>query len=328
MLNYTELIEQSKAYKIVRRDTESKRLSHAYLFLSADENYLTQFAECVSKMLLLASGDHDAAREEDRIRKRVHPDIKFFGEDKNIDVQVTSDIVQMAQVAPFEANLKIFVLCGAENMNEAAQNKILKTIEEPPQNTYFLILSTSKGRLLPTILSRTKQIELDEISVQNISKMLISGGVSEQNAGIFASCASGNASFAEKLATDENFLTLFRQTLSAFYEINGSRDVLKFSAYFAAKTVDKDELLDIALIVCRDLQLISLGKPEFIMLKSEISKLKLICATLTTGGINILLEYCLKLKKDLFYNVNSIAISDGLLFKIAEVKVKCKKLLA
>ena len=52
MLNYFETIEKSSAYNIVKRDCEQDRLSHAYLFVSEDENFLKAFSESVCKLIM------------------------------------------------------------------------------------------------------------------------------------------------------------------------------------------------------------------------------------------------------------------------------------
>ncbi len=325
MLNYKDIIDGSNAFNLIKQDALRSRLSHAYLFLNSDKNYLTKFSETFCLMLLDKESPEISDKNKIRIEKRVHPDIKFFGEDKVIDTETVSHIVEDAQVAPFEANIKIFILSGVELMNETAQNKILKTIEEPPRNTYFLLLCLSKERMLPTILSRVKQVELDSPTTEQISKMLVSNGIDSRLADIYASCSDSNAEFAEKLAVDENFLTLFGKVNSAFAGINGSRDVLEYSSYFSNKNVDKKEFVQIALMICRDLQMVLLNKSELVCLKSELSKLKLIAANLSLDGANQISQACLRAKKELFFNVNPTAVSDSLLFKIAEVKVKCKK---
>lgn len=326
MLDYSKLINGSNAFSLISKDIASARLSHAYLFLSSDSNYLVKFAENVCSLLIDRESPELSSQNKLRIQKRVHPDIRFFGETENIDSATVTEIVEAAQIAPFEANIKIFVLCGTEKMNESSQNKILKTIEEPPTNTFFLLLNSAKSRLLPTILSRVKQVELDSPSVSEIAEMLTGVGIDDRLANIYASCVDGNASFAEKLATDNSFLTLFDKTINAFYNINGSRDVLEYSSYFSNKNVDKNEFVQIALMICRDLQMVLLNKLELVSLKSEINKLKLISASLTLDGANKLAKECLSAKQKLFFNVNPTAVADELLFKIAEVKVRCKKL--
>ncbi len=327
MLDYNKQILASNAFNIVQKDTRSLRLSHAYLFLNADENYLIKFAEKVCNLLLGFDSPELAEKNELRISKRVHPDIKFYGEDKVIDTATVAEIVESAQIAPFEANLKIFVLAGADKLNESAQNKILKTIEEPPKNTYFLLLGGVKSKFLPTILSRVKEVVLENPNLDDLSDMLVASGVVSSKSSIFASLSGGNASFAEKLAVDENFLTLFEKTIDAFLKINGSRDVLNFSSYYSNKSVDKKEFVDIAIIICRDVLMVLAGCNELVMLKSEITKLKMIAASLNLDQTNNLLEFCLLSKQKLESNVNPVSVADGLLFKIAEVKVKCKKLL-
>ena len=244
MLDYNGLILNSNAFKIIELDSKSSRISHAYMFISQDENYLKSFCECVCKHILSLNEPENFEKNALRIDKRVHPDVKFFGEDANITADLTAEIVELSGLSPFEADKKIFVLFNVHNMNESAQNKILKTIEEPPRDTYFILACKNTTRILQTIISRVKQIELDELSVENIKDLLVKAGTSSEKAEIYASCASGSGAFAEKLATDDGFVDFFNSVVNAFFEINGSRDVLKFSNEFTAKTVDKNELFE------------------------------------------------------------------------------------
>lgn len=326
MLDYNKLITDSKAFKIIELDGESSRLSHAYMFVSADENYLKAFCEKVCKHIINLNETQNQEKNELRIEKRVHPDVKFFGEDKNIDSALTGEIVELAGFSPFEADKKVFVLWNVHNMNESAQNKILKTIEEPPKNTHFILACKNTTRILQTIISRVKQIELDELSAQNITDLLVEKGISRDKAEIYASCASGNGAFAEKLATDDGFVDFFSGVVSAFFEINGSRDVLKFSNDFTAKTVDKNEFFDIAMVVARDIMMILSGKEDFVLCKNFIPKLKVISSMLNLEFVSQLIDACVECKKKLQFNVNATAVVDDFLFKIAEVKVKCRRL--
>ena len=328
MLNYSNIISNSKAFKMVELDASSSRLSHAYLFVSDDENYLKTFCEKVSKLFINLNQTENLEKNELRIDKRVHPDVRFFGEDKNIVVETVEEIVDSAGYSPFEADKKIFVLWNVHNMNEASQNKILKTIEEPPKETFFILACRSTSKLLQTILSRVKMIELDNLSTEMICDMLKEKGVSEEKAQIYASCSNGNGTFAEKLATDENFVDFFNQVVSCFFDINGSRDVLKYSSLFTAKNVDKEDFLNIAMIIARDIQMLLAGKPEFVSSKNIIQKLKVTASMFNLEATTILINSIIEEKKKLHFNVNSTAVIDDFLFKLAEVKVKCRRLLA
>ena len=326
MLNFNELIFSSKAYNMVSLDSKLERISHAYLFLSKDENYLYRFCEAVSKLLINLKDSENVEKNNLRIEKHIHPDVKFFGEEKGVDSETASKIVDDANYSPFESDKKIFVLLNVHLMNESAQNKILKTIEEPPKNTYFILAGNSANKLLPTIISRVKQIELDEIASDKISKLLIDSGVEKTKAEICADSAIGNASYAEKLATDDGFVDFYNQIVSAFFEINGSRDVLKYSVYFNAKTIDKKEFLNIFMTMARDVSMLISKADNLVINKASVTKLKVVASMLNLNATNELVAECLKQKKNLEFNVGSTSIVDSVLFKLAEVKVKCRRL--
>lgn len=326
MLDFNELIISSKAYNIVSLDSSLGRISHAYLFLSDDENYLAKFCEMVAKHLINLNEAENVEKNNLRIEKHIHPDVKFFGLDKTIDSQTATGIVESASFSPFESDKKIFILFNVHQMNESSQNKILKTIEEPPKNTYFILAGKSANKLLPTIISRVKQIELDKIKSEDISRLLIQSGVQELRAQICADSANGNASYAEKLANDDGFMDFYNQIASSLFEINGSRDVLKYSVYFNGKNIDKKEFLNIFSIMVRDVAMI-LSKTEHLVInKNCLAKLKVVASMLNLNATSELIGECLKQKKNLEFNVNSTSVVDSVLFKLAEVKVKCRRL--
>lgn len=326
MLDFSELIISSKAYNMVSQDTELGRISHAYLFLSKDENYLTKFCEMISKMLINLNEKENEQKNNLRIEKGIHPDVKYFGVAKAVDAETASQIVDEANYSPFESDKKVFVLFNVQSMNEASQNKILKTIEEPPQNTYFILAGSSANKLLQTIISRVKQIELDEIPADKICKLLVDAGTEKLRAEICADSACGNASYAEKLATDDGFIDFYNQIVSAFFEINGSRDVLKYSVYFNGKNIDKKEFLNIFMTIARDVSMIISKAESLVINKASINKLKVVASMLNLGAINDLINECLIQKKNLEFNVGSTSVVDSVLFKLAEVKVKCRRL--
>ncbi len=326
MLNFLEVIENSKALDIVKKDLSNGRLSHAYLFLSPDENYLTSFCEYVCKLLINDKNEEVVNKNNLRIDKHIHPDVKFFGEEKAIDVKIATQIVEEADFSPFESDKKIFVILNAGEMNEASQNKILKTIEEPPKNTYFLLAAASKSRILQTILSRVKEIKLEEISPDGIEHMLVETGVPAQNAQIVASCANGNATFAEKISLDKNFIQFYNSILAMFSGLEGSKDVLKFSVMFTDKKVDKNEFFDIATGMIRDLLVIKAGSEKLILNKNILPNLKEVAKKLNEASLIELLGVCVHCKEMLAFNVSGAAVVDEFLFKLAEVKVKCRRL--
>ena len=89
-----------------------------------------------------------------------HPDIfvtdGMKGKSKNFTVDAVREIRDDAFVVPNESDKKIYILKNAHNMNEQAQNAILKILEEPPSYVYFIIVTESKSTMLETVLSRVQ----------------------------------------------------------------------------------------------------------------------------------------------------------------------------
>lgn len=325
MLNYHNVIKSSTAFNIINMDLQNSRLSHAYLFVSQDENYLKVFCENVCKLLINQNDSFNAEKNNLRIEKQIHPDVKIFGKEK-IDVKLVGQIVEEADYSPFEADKKIFLLYNLQDMNEAAQNKILKTIEEPPVNTYFLMSANGTSRILPTILSRVKEIKLEPIAQDDMVEMLLDSNISKQNAEISAACSNGNATFAEKISLDTGFIDFYNNIVTMLYLLDGSKDVLKYSVIFNDKKIDKNEFFDICIMILRDVLFVHSNTENLVINKNILENLKQVSKKLNENALLELISMCTKCKEMIAFNVNSTATIDEFLYKLAEVKVKCRRL--
>jgi DNA polymerase-3 subunit delta' len=92
-----------------------------------------------------------------------HPDITFIkAEDgkKNISVSQIRDLRTNAFIKPHQANKRVFIIDGADTLNEQAQNALLKVLEEPPKTVMFILIAENKVSLLDTIISRCVTLSL------------------------------------------------------------------------------------------------------------------------------------------------------------------------
>lgn len=108
-----------------------------------------------------------------------------------ISVAEAESIITKLNYKAYEGKFKVMIVWLPERMNTQAANKLLKLIEEPPQQTVFLLVSVNKGGLLRTILSRTQQISVPPIDENSIAEAL------EKKHGISSSVASSAASLSE-----------------------------------------------------------------------------------------------------------------------------------
>ena len=107
--------------------------------------------------------------------------------------QESRNIVQALSLKSFEGNYKVMIIWQSELMNANAANGILKILEEPPENTIFLLVSNDANKLLTTILSRAQQLRVPTFADEDIRQVLASqGSMSEEEMAQVAYRANGN----------------------------------------------------------------------------------------------------------------------------------------
>src|SRR5262249_44894224 len=119
---------------------------------------------------------------------------------KEIRVDEIRELSKRLSLAALRGRRKIAVLVPADAMNERAQNTLLKTLEEPPPATTFLLISANPDALLPTIRSRCARVQFGPVPVAVLAGRLRSEGVPEAEALSRAARAQGSFSRALELS--------------------------------------------------------------------------------------------------------------------------------
>lgn len=142
---------------------------------------------------------------------------------KNIEVRVkeASAVAKKLSLKSYLGGYKIVLIWNADKVNRDASNKLLKAIEEPPEKTLFLLLTTDPERLLPTILSRTQQHYLAPVDTSAIENYLVKDhACATSQAKDIAMRSEGDVLEAQNLldADSDSMLPLFREwMLSCYY---------------------------------------------------------------------------------------------------------------
>jgi DNA polymerase-3 subunit delta' len=117
-----------------------------------------------------------------------------------IKVNSIREIRRESSLSTSEGRMRVFIISGADEMNDAAANTLLKTLEEPPGNTMFILTTSRREALLPTILSRCQNVRFDPLSEEEIQAALAArGGVDEARASLLARLAGGSYMHALEL---------------------------------------------------------------------------------------------------------------------------------
>ena len=245
---------------------------------------------------------------------------------KKIVTADIDDLVAQSYLKPVEGSRRAFVLAGAENLTEQAQNKLLKTLEEPPQGVVILMIATSEYAMLSTVRSRVKKLELPYFTPEQITEALKEEVEDEDRLRLAAVSAGGMIGKALKLARDNAFLDMVGLSLQILTNMQKSSDVLSFSALVMKyKASSLTAFIDVLEIVARDALMFKSGHKNMIMNKSRVIEIAKAGFTFAPAALIGVIERCGEAKQSLKYNANAQMVVDTLLFGILEGKYQWRK---
>jgi DNA polymerase III subunit delta' len=140
-----------------------------------------------------------------RIARGVHPDVLIVqpGDSGAIKIDQVRDIVDRAAYRPFEGRRRAVIIDEADALVAAAQNALLKTLEEPPPSSVFMLVTARPDVLLPTVRSRCPQLRFRPLSPVDIARVLIARGYGDSEARAVAATADGSVGRALEASADE-----------------------------------------------------------------------------------------------------------------------------
>jgi DNA polymerase-3 subunit delta' len=193
------------------------RPSHAYLFHGPAGTGKRAIARAFAAALL-AGGARSPETVAERVARGSHPDLTWVtpsGAAEMLVADVEEPVVAAAARTPFESARRVFVIEGADTMNDEAANRMLKTLEEPPAFTHLLLLAGRREDVLATIASRCLAVRFDPLPPALIARRLQGGegvgaehrqgaaAVEPERAQACARLALGDAALAARLASAE-----------------------------------------------------------------------------------------------------------------------------
>ena len=157
-------------------ETARRGLSHAYIISGPAGSGKRTLAGLLSAALVCTGGGEIPCLCCSGCKKalgNIHPDvIHAGGEGDELNVARVRAIRNDAYIKPNEAPRKVYVLEGAQNMNDPSQNALLKLLEEGPAYTAFLLLTDNAAALLSTVRSRCEVLTLAPVTVQEAESYL------------------------------------------------------------------------------------------------------------------------------------------------------------
>ncbi|HVI93856.1 MAG TPA: DNA polymerase III subunit delta' [Anaeromyxobacter sp.] len=281
---FSELIAQDRAVSSLRAALRRGTLHHAYLFggpagvgKATAARLLAQAANCEGP----GGGPDDACGACGPCRKiarGVHPDVLLIAEEramakagvwepkggrtpsKDIVVDQVRDVVdRRLALKRFEGRRRFVVVDPADAMNPQAQNALLKTLEEPPDDTTLVLVAASPDALLPTIRSRCVRVPFAPIPTPALATRLEAEGRSAEEARLAAALAGG--SLARALALDAETLAAERDAVLAAAALDAD-DAGAWLAFARDHSDDREaagELCELLALWLRDVVTVQVG---------------------------------------------------------------------
>ena len=236
-----------------------------------------------------------------RIAQGIHADVKIVGvgtgeEDgparRDIRIEQVREIESFLNLTPYEGSCKVIIMDGAELLNTAAANALLKTLEEPPADALLLLLTANEDALLSTIRSRCSALYLKPAAKTELENRLVSEyAAAPEMAEQLARLSRGCLGQAVNALRDAQILEQRDADLERLLEVcDGGLDARFDYAAELATRFNRDreatrELLFLWLRWWRDLLLIKEGAEEYVHNADRIMPLRLQATRLSTAQV-------------------------------------------
>jgi DNA polymerase-3 subunit delta' len=176
--------------------------SHAYLFAGPAGAGKRAVARAFAAALIADGAPADSQAAE-RVARGTHPDLTWVtpsGAAEMLVSDIDEPVIAAATRTPFEARRRVFVIEQAETMGDATANRMLKTLEEPPDFVHLILLTNRPGEVLATVTSRCQQVRFEAPSPAQLAAELEQSGVEPRSALACARLALGDSERAAALA--------------------------------------------------------------------------------------------------------------------------------
>ena len=157
---------QPRVREFLERAVAAGRTSHAYLFVGAPGSGKLDAAWALAQALLCGEGGCGACDPCVRVARHTHPDVHLYQPESATGYLIAQvrDLLEDVALAPIRGARKVYIIDRAERLRSNAANALLKTLEEPPAHTTFILLGTSTDVMLPTIVSRCQCVPFRMLS--------------------------------------------------------------------------------------------------------------------------------------------------------------------
>ncbi len=318
-MNLSEVVKKQKFFIDLMEKKKDNLLANSMLFFCEDE--LTSSHVLILAALLLEYPTFDMFNEQSaefvRVESGVDLDIKTYPKNgQKLLVADANEIVAESFVKPVNLSKKVFLINNIDVSTEEAQNKLLKVLEEPPANVYFLISAKSEERVLPTIKSRCDKIKINPLSQEEMGKICLDD--------LACILGDGYPGRTLALAKNESLSQIAKFAVGLITELKSSKQVIKYSKTFLEYQGFFDIIFKVMGLAIEDIIKMKCESEELVRLTPYKKDLKNVEPEFSVEALCEISKLFSQFLEKLEFNANLTVSVDNLLLKMLEVKYLCK----
>lgn len=250
MFSFSEIVGHEQIKEHMQAAIRDKKPFHAYLFQGEEGVGKEALARTFAAGLQCQSESADKPCKEcvscRQMESGNQPDVIWVTREKaslGVD-EIREQLCNTMDIKPFSSPYKIYLVPEAEKMTEAAQNALLKTIEEPPEYGIVILMTSDISALLPTIQSRCLTMEFRPLSTAVVESYVKEHcQVPDYQARASAAFAQGNLGKAMRYAKSEDFIERKDHIISLLRHVE-QMDLSEMLAVIKDLGTRKDEVRD------------------------------------------------------------------------------------